>query len=85
MAIKQVAWNPKTQVATVQNKGVAAPSGSTVVGEFNHDVPAEDQVGPYKAGHVLYHHVQDVLYRKVQWTNMQMVTIKVDNTAPPGP
>ena len=77
MAKKQVAWNKQTQIATVQDNGAEAPAGSEVVGTFEHDVPADDQVGPYKDGHVLYHHVQDVLYRQIKWTNMQMVTIQL--------
>ena len=83
MAIKQVSWNPVTKVATVQNDGATAPSGSTVAGKFNHDVPADDHIGPYKEGHVLYHHVQEVLYFK-NWYNMQAVEI-VDDPTPVSP
>lgn len=76
MAIKQVSWNPLTKVALVQADGASAPAGSTVVGKFDHDIPANDKVGPYKQGHVLYHHVQEVLYH-IDWTNMQAVSIQL--------
>lgn len=77
MAIKQVSWNPLTKVALVQADDAVAPGGSTVVGKFDHDVPADDHIGPYKEGHVLYHHVQEVLYH-IGWTNMQAVSIQVE-------
>lgn len=76
MAIKQVSRNPLTKVALVQDDGAAAPEGSTVVGKFDHDVPADDVIGPFKEGHVLYHHVQEVLYH-IGWTNMQAVSIQL--------
>lgn len=81
MAIKQVAWNVNTKVALVQNDGAVLPVGSVLAGKFNHD--ENDVLSPDPKSHVLYHHVQEVLYH-IDWLNMQKVSIQVDET-PVGP
>lgn len=77
MATKQISWNPVTKVALVQADGAEVPEGSIVAGTFDHEDHENDKLGPYGAGHVLYHHVQEVLYH-IGWTNMQAVTILVE-------
>lgn len=81
MAIKQVAWNINTKIALVQNDGAAIPGGSVLAGKFTHDVG--DVLSPDPHSHVLYHHVQEVMYH-IGWFNMQEVSIQVDDT-PVGP
>lgn len=81
MAVKQVAWNINTKVALVQNDGAVIPGGSVLAGKFNHDVG--DVLSPDLTSHVLYHHVQEVMYH-IGWLNMQEVSIQVDDT-PVGP
>lgn len=74
----QVAWNPTAKEATVQFKGAAAPSSSTIVGFFEH--PGDvDELG-YPESHVIYHHVQELLYHK-HVENMQEVDILSANVA----
>lgn len=73
MAVKQVAWNINTKVALVQPDGADIPAGSVLAGKFNHD--EDDVLSPDPHSHVLYHHVQEVMYH-IGWLNMQEVSIQ---------
>lgn len=75
MALKQVAWNVNTKVALIQPDGTALPEGSIKAGTFDHDDSA-DPMGPQNLTHVLYHHVQEVMYR-IGWYDMERVSIKL--------
>lgn len=77
MATKQVVWNVNTRTALVQADGAAIPEGYTLAGKFNHE--EDDVLSPDPHSHVLYHHVQEVMYH-IGWLNMQEVSIKVDDT-----
>lgn len=48
--------------AVIQMEGDTAPEDHTVVGTFSHG-PLEDTLPKHSVSHVLYHHVQDALYR----------------------
>lgn len=61
MALYQVSFNPSTYTATVQLDGATPPSGSTKVGTFEHG-PSDDPL-EYLDGHVIFHHVRDILYK----------------------
>ena len=76
MPTLQIAYNATTKVATVQTKGDAPPAGSTII---NNNLPHNTEGDPLEAGvnHVLYHHVQDALY-KVGQQDMQSVRIDWD-------
>ena len=78
MPTLQIAYNATTKVATVQTKGDAAPAGSTIIANT---VPHNTEGDVLEAGvnHVLYHHVQDALY-KVGEQDMQSVRIDWDIT-----
>lgn len=78
MAKKQVSWDVQTKTALVQADGAeASPAGAKILAtKFDHEDHVSDPLGPYGAGHVLYHHVQDALYHE-GWHNMQAVKIKV--------
>lgn len=63
MPLMQVSLNlfekPK-RLVLVQTDGTALPSGYTKVGTYHH--PDDDELG-YSGSHVMYHHVQEVLYK----------------------
>ena len=73
MAKKQVAWNVKTKEVIVANDGTALKPDFVKAGTFEHGA-AGDPVGVWDKGHVLYHHVQEILYHKGHY-NMQIVSI----------
>lgn len=75
MALKQVAWNVNTKVALIQNDGAALPSGSVKAGTFDHK-DSDDHLGPQGLTHVLYHHVQEVMYH-IGWYDMEQVSIQL--------
>lgn len=72
----QLAWNNVAKVATVQADGAGLPEGSIKAGTFDHDLelPTVDKEGPAGLSHVLYQHVQELLYHQKQ-ENMQVVKI----------
>lgn len=76
MAVIQIAYNAATKVATVQTKGDAPPTGSTVL-QNNITHNATGDVLESGVNHVLYHHVQDALY-KIGQLDMQSVRIDLD-------
>lgn len=77
MAEMQVAYDSTTKLVTLQPTGADAPAGSAVIGGFDHTAEG-DPLG-YVGNHVLYHHVQDLLYKEGEY-NMQAVTITHDLT-----
>lgn len=70
MSRYQVAYNPTTKVATVQAYGDATLAGSTNIGDFYHGGGGVDVLDPVSDNHVIFHHVQDLLYRNGK-QNMQ--------------
>lgn len=78
MANKQVAWNKTTRTATVQLDGAGLPSGSELAGKYVHP-DTSDALSRNQYSHVTYQHVQDIMYRKYNWQDMQPVVI-VDTT-----
>lgn len=77
MAKKQVSWNVNTKVALVQADGAVVPEGSILAGTFDHEDPDEDHLSPDPKSHVLYHHIQEVMYHKGHY-DMQTVIIKTE-------
>lgn len=74
MTTLQLAYNAKTKEAKIQKPGAAVGAGFTDLGDFHHPNPS-DELG-FDGNHVLYHHVQDMLY-KVGEQNMQAVKISM--------
>jgi hypothetical protein len=78
MPTYQVAWNATTRDAKVQNDGDAVGGGYTDIGSFDHFDDADDELGDDggtgSESHVLFHHVQDLLYA-AGVENMQNITI----------
>lgn len=67
------AWVPSTGVVYfAEGASPTFPDGTTDLGTFKHD-GASDTRG-YAKGHVLIHHIQDLLY-KVGEYNLQRITL----------
>lgn len=77
MPLNRVVWDESTQTALVQPPDDAVPVGSVDAGTYSHP-DGNDMLG-YADGHVLYQHVQDLLY-KLDVFDMQLVTIKVKSS-----
>lgn len=77
MPNNRVVWNASTQTALVQPPGDAVPAGSVNAGEYEHP-DGNDMLG-YAGNHVLYQHVQNLLY-KLDVFDMEPVTIKVKSS-----
>lgn len=79
MTTFQVAWNPTTRVAKVQNDGDAPGAGFTDIGSFDHFDDADDELGndgtSGTENHTFYHHVQELLYQEDE-QDMQSITIQ---------
>ena len=76
MATLQLAWNATTRVVTAQSDGDVLPAGSIKLPDYIHDGVGD--VFGSTVNHVLYHHVQDALY-KIGELNMQTISILQDN------
>lgn len=74
MPTLQIAYNATTKVATVQTKGDAPPAGSTLI---NNNLPHDTGGDPLGIAdnHVLYHHVQDALYKVGE---QDMASVRID-------
>ena len=83
----RINWHAATRRVLLESNANAAPAaiggaGMTNLGTFEHDVPGVDDAGlpgmqQLPKNHVLFHHVQDALYKQgVQ--DMQSVKIYVD-------
>lgn len=81
MATYQVAWNPTTKIAKIQDDGDIPGAGFTDIGSFVHDHATLDPLGksdndsPLTDNHTYFHHVRDLLYL-VGVENMQAVVIQ---------
>lgn len=79
MTTFQVAWNPTTRIAKVQNSGDALGSGFSNIGTFDHFDDADDELGNQPGtgteNHALFHHVRDLLYAEGV-EDMQRVSIQ---------
>ena len=73
MPTSQLAYNATTKVVKVQMPGDAPGAGFTDIGDIIH-TPVTDTLGS-PTSHVLFHHVQDELYKEGQ-QNMQFVDIQ---------
>lgn len=86
MAAYQIAYNPTTRIALIQEDGADVPEGSVNIGEFEYE-PGDINV--------FFHHVRDALYhRKTDgtpgfWpqneTDMQRITIQGPEEEEPEP
>jgi uncharacterized protein YjdB len=81
MAIKKVAWDAVTHVATVLLEAGALPSGSVEAGTYEHPDPT-DATSRNQYSHVTYQHVRDILFTFANIQDMSMVII-VDDTPVP--
>lgn len=79
MATKKLAYNPTTKVATVLLSATALPSGSVDIGTFTHP-DGDDHLSRSARSHVLFHHIQEMVYKRYGEQDMKSVTI-VDNTS----
>jgi len=80
--IYKLAYNATTKVAQLlPNTYTNLPVGSTLVGTFHHDNDIDDEEG-FDVSHVIYQHVQDLLYG-IGVQDMQSVKI-LYNTAVTG-
>lgn len=70
----QVAYKAATKEATVQAYGDATLAGAANIGDFYHDGAGADALDGHSENHVIFHHVQDLLYKQGE-LNMQVVKI----------
>lgn len=78
MSVQNIFYKASTLDVIVQHTGDAAPAGYTNIGNFDHTLDVEDDTAyETPTNHVLYHHVQEALY-KVGQQNMQIITIHAD-------
>ena len=75
MSRYQVAYKASTKEATIQAYGDDSISGTENIGDFYHDGGGVDKVGDDSDTHVLFHHVQDLLYTVKGEQNMQSIKI----------
>lgn len=80
MARFQVAYNPTSFTATVQQYSATAPGGSTIKGNYYHYNPDDglDSLDD-DASHTHYHHVQEILYKTLGIQNMQKIKMVKDS------
>lgn len=77
MSRYQVSYRASDKHAVLQKYGASAVAGHTVIGDFYHNGGGTDAVGARAASHVLYHDIQDLLYREEGEQNMQAVNIVI--------
>lgn len=76
MATYQVAYKASDGTVKIQPDGVSAGSGFVDIGSFDHFDDPDDELG-HNDNHVLFHHVQDLLYTEEGEQNMQRVSITI--------
>jgi len=73
----QLAYRASDRNVVVQEYGESIPETYTKISDFYHDGGGADMISSYALSHVLFHEVQEVLY-KLGEQNMQAVTITRD-------
>ena len=58
-----MAFRPSDRSIVIQEHGDVLPEGHTNISSFYHDGPGADAFARNSLNHVLYHEVQDALYR----------------------
>lgn len=74
MAMYDVQYKAATREALLQPSGAASISGYVNIGELEHGDDADDNLDNVGDNHVIFHHVQDLLYRHGE-QNMQSIKI----------
>ena len=77
----KVLYNGTTKAVLCVHSNAVIPEGFVEAGTGEQHFEGEDTVNANHNNHVLYHHVQNALY-KIGITNMQSISITVDMTPP---
>lgn len=73
----QLAYRASDKNLLVQAYGASIPGGYTNIGNFYHDGGGVDPVDQVSTNHVLYHDIQDVMYRRGE---LSMQDVKINFT-----